>query len=64
MYLYENKKINLDDFVIKFIPQFGKNNKDKITIRNLLLHNSGLIEEYKGLDSKTTKDMIINFIFD
>jgi CubicO group peptidase (beta-lactamase class C family) len=32
----------LDDKVSKYIPQFAQNGKDDITIRNLLLHNSGL----------------------
>ena len=32
----------LDDKVSKYIPQFAQNGKEEITIRNLLLHNSGL----------------------
>ncbi|MEK7263923.1 MAG: glycoside hydrolase family 3 N-terminal domain-containing protein [Bacteroidota bacterium] len=42
MKLYDDAKIQLDDAVVKFVPQFGANGKEKITIRNLLLHNSGL----------------------
>jgi beta-N-acetylhexosaminidase len=42
MRLYDEGKLALDDPVIKYIPQFGANGKSKITIRNLLLHNSGL----------------------
>lgn len=33
---------NLDDKVSKYIPGFAQNSKENITIRNLLLHNSGL----------------------
>lgn len=33
---------NLDDRVAKYIPQFAANGKGNITIRNLLVHNSGL----------------------
>ncbi len=33
---------NLDDKVSKYIPAFAQNGKENITIRNLLLHNSGL----------------------
>jgi CubicO group peptidase (beta-lactamase class C family) len=32
----------LDDKVSKYIPEFAKNGKENIKIRNLLLHNSGL----------------------
>ncbi|MEN3038227.1 MAG: glycoside hydrolase family 3 N-terminal domain-containing protein [Candidatus Kryptonium sp.] len=42
MKLYEEGKINLDDPVAKYIPKFAQNGKEKVTIRNLLLHNSGL----------------------
>lgn len=34
--------LSLDDEVVKFIPEFGNYDKEKITIKNLLLHNSGL----------------------
>jgi len=33
---------NLSDKVVKYIPQFANNGKENITIRNLLMHNSGL----------------------
>lgn len=42
MKLYEEGKINLDDPVAKYIPKFAQNGKEKVTIKNLLLHNSGL----------------------
>lgn len=42
MILYDEGKLNLDDKVTKFFPDYGVNGKDKITVRNLLLHNSGL----------------------
>ncbi|MDI6803426.1 MAG: glycoside hydrolase family 3 N-terminal domain-containing protein [Bacteroidota bacterium] len=42
MKLYDEGKINLDDKIIKHIPIFSSNGKEIITIRNLLLHNSGL----------------------
>lgn len=43
MICYDRKLFSLDDYVVKYIPEFGQNGKDKITIRNLLLHNAGLI---------------------
>lgn len=33
---------NLDDKVSKYIPEFSSNKKENVTIKNLLLHNSGL----------------------
>ena len=42
MRLYDEEKIRLDDSVMKYIPEFGNKGKEKITIRNLLLHNGGL----------------------
>ncbi len=42
MICYDRKLFSLDDYVVKYIPEFGQNGKDKITIKNLLLHNAGL----------------------
>ena len=42
MKLYDENKITLDDTVAKIIPEFGNRGKEYITVRNLLLHNSGL----------------------
>jgi beta-glucosidase-like glycosyl hydrolase/CubicO group peptidase (beta-lactamase class C family) len=43
MFLFDEKKLNLDEKVSAYIPEFGTNEKENITVRNLLLHNSGLI---------------------
>ena len=42
MKLVEEKKISLDDKIVKYFPAFGQNGKENITIYNLLVHNSGL----------------------
>ncbi len=42
MVCFDRKLFKLDDKVSKFIPEFSQNGKGDITIRNLLLHNSGL----------------------
>lgn len=42
MICVDRKLFSLDDKVVKFIPAFGKNNKKHITLRDLLLHQSGL----------------------
>jgi uncharacterized protein YbbC (DUF1343 family) len=42
MQLYEQGKIGLNDSVAKYLPDFGANGKQDITIRHLLTHYSGL----------------------
>ncbi len=48
MQLYEQGKLELDDPVIKYYPEFktkkGKYSSDSITIRHLLTHSSGLVK--------------------
>jgi len=43
MRLYDEGKFRLTDSVKTFIPEFGNRGKEKILIRNLLIHDSGLI---------------------
>ena len=43
--LYEQHKLDLDAPVAKYLPDFATNGKDKITIRQLLTHYSGLPED-------------------
>jgi SSS family transporter len=42
MQLYEQGKVGLDDAVVKYLPEFGVNGKEKVTVRELLTHYSGL----------------------
>ncbi len=42
MQLVEKGKVRLNDPLAKYIPDFGQNGKDDITIRQLLTHYSGL----------------------
>ncbi|MFN2637371.1 MAG: serine hydrolase domain-containing protein [Gemmatimonadaceae bacterium] len=42
MILFDEKKIELDDAVVKYLPTFGGGDKDRVTIRQLLTHTSGL----------------------
>jgi len=46
MKLYDERKISLDDKVAKFLPEFAENDKGDVTLKNLLLHNSGLPAYY------------------
>ena len=43
MQLSERDSIDIDAPVGRYLPEFSQNGKERITIKNLLLHNSGLI---------------------
>jgi CubicO group peptidase (beta-lactamase class C family) len=64
MKLYDEGKLDLYDRVAYYIPEFGVNDKETITIQNLLLHNSGLkpwIPFYQTCETKQeAMDMIYN----
>ena len=63
MICYDRDLFSLDDKVTKYIPEFGVNEKDNITIKNLLIHNSGLPawKKFYGRDLKY--DDVINEIY-
>lgn len=42
MKLYGEGKLDIDAPAVKYLPQFGQKGKEKITVRNLLEHDSGL----------------------
>ncbi|MCB0744050.1 MAG: serine hydrolase [Ignavibacteriae bacterium] len=62
MILVQEGKLNLDQKVITYLPAFNNNGKENITIRNLLLHNSGLAPFKKYYDEFTNADEVINDI--
>lgn len=41
-----HEKLKLDDPISKHWPEFGKNGKESITIRDMLNHSSGLVSPY------------------
>ena len=45
MILADRGKIDLDAPVAKYLPAFGSNGKDKVTVAQLLLHRGGLIAD-------------------
>ncbi|MBM4176556.1 MAG: beta-N-acetylglucosaminidase [Ignavibacteria bacterium] len=53
----------LDDAVSKYLPQFTGSEKEKITIRNLLLHNSGLPAWKKFYANCKNEIDVLNDIF-
>jgi len=46
MHLVDKGLINVDDLVTKYIPEYGNHGKEGTLIRNLLLHNAGLLPDY------------------
>ncbi len=62
MILVDESKLDLDEKVITYLPEFNNNGKDKITIRNLLLHNAGLAPFKKYYDEFSTAEEVINDI--
>jgi uncharacterized protein YbbC (DUF1343 family)/CubicO group peptidase (beta-lactamase class C family) len=45
MQLWEQGKLRTNDPVAKYLPEFGRNGKQEITIRQLMVHYSGLPED-------------------
>jgi len=67
MICYDRGLFKLDDKVAKYLPKFGVNGKENVTIRNLLVHDSGMmpdIRSYKAYDSVENKEQaVMNEIF-
>lgn len=62
MKLIDDGKLRLDDKVSMFIPEFNTNEKRDITIRQLLLHESGLPPFRVYIDSLQSRGSIIKAI--
>ena len=63
MKLYDEGKINLDEKVTTYIPEFGENGKENVMVKNLLLHNSGLPAWQKFYLTCKTADEVIDSIY-
>lgn len=62
MKLIDENKLALDDEVWRFIPEFDTGKKKEITIRDLLLHESGLPAFRVYVDELKDRDSIIRAI--
>ena len=62
MILYDEGKLKLDEKVKTYLPEFNNHGKGVITIRNLLVHNSGLPAFKKYYDIYNTEQEVINDI--
>lgn len=63
MQLYENGKLNINDNAWLYIPELANNGKENIRISNLLLHNSGLKAWIPFYKSCTTKEQVLETIY-
>lgn len=64
MMCLDRKLFQLDDKVAEYIPDFGARGKDKVTIRNLLLHNSGLRAFDAYYKKYTMPEQVLAAIYD
>ena len=63
MRLVEKGLLNLNDLVSAHIPDFGVKNKNQITIKNLLIHNSGLSPGGPLYSCCETKEVALDSLF-
>jgi CubicO group peptidase (beta-lactamase class C family) len=59
MILAQDGKLNVNDTVTKYIPDFGQKGKENVTLVNLLTHTSGLIPDGNYVDKNLGYDGII-----
>ncbi len=59
MFLIDDGELTLDDKVYYHLNDFIGNGKDNITIKNLLLHNSGIGQQVDSMDINWNKDDLL-----
>ncbi|HLX86569.1 MAG TPA: serine hydrolase [Terriglobales bacterium] len=64
MQLWEQGKFRMNDPVAKYLPEFGQNGKQDITIRQLLVHYSGLPEDLDLTKKWEGKDTAYRMAFE
>ncbi len=63
MKLVEQEKIELDAAVAKYIPEFAANGKSKVTVRQLLTHQGGLIPDNSIRDYRDGAEQAMERIY-
>ena len=63
MICYDKNLFSLNDPVAKYIPEFAQNGKENVTVKNLLLHNSGLPAFKRFYKNYSSADEVINDIY-
>lgn len=56
--LEQDKKLSFDDPISRYFPELPKSIADKITVRNLIVHNSGIIDYEEVMDNSITKPLL------
>lgn len=64
MQLYDNNRLNINDPVSLYIPEFATQEKGEIRIVNLLLHNSGLKAWIPFYKTCATREQVLNMIYE
>jgi uncharacterized protein YbbC (DUF1343 family)/CubicO group peptidase (beta-lactamase class C family) len=64
MKLVEEGKLRLNDPVAKYIPEFGANGKNQITVRMLLTHTSGLRPDPSLSAAQAAEASLLKSIYD
>jgi uncharacterized protein YbbC (DUF1343 family)/CubicO group peptidase (beta-lactamase class C family) len=64
MQLFEQGKVKMNDPVAKYLPEFGQNGKQDITVRQLLTHYSGLAPDLDLTQSWTSKETAYRMAFE
>ena len=62
MMLIDDESISLEDKVYYYLPGFKVNGKRGISIKNLLLHNSGIGKSLDSLNTNWSKEMLADVI--
>ncbi len=62
MQLTERDSLDINAPVAQYLPEFARNGKNNVTIKNLLLHNSGLVAFKPFIRSCSTPDEVIEAI--
>lgn len=63
MRLVDERKIALEDPVVKYLPAFGQNRKENISIRDLMVHTSGLPAWKKFYEYCQTPESVVDSVF-
>lgn len=63
MKLVEEGALRLEDPVVNYIPQFGQQGKEKITVYNLMVHNSGLPAWRRFYNFCTTPQCVLDSVY-
>ena len=64
MKLVEQGKLRLNDPIVRYIPEFGANGKDQITLRQILTHTSGLRPDPLTGDQPIGTDAMLKMVYD